>query len=126
MKISVINRILKEDLSKAAQVPAWVDALLSPLNQFIDLVGSALKNRLTFLDNFAGSRISISCTHNTQVRVNPQTKQKVAGVLLLSSGAQIATGFGWQMLSNGLLGLTVQYSAGGTTAATCIFQILVE
>jgi len=123
MILSTIRRILREDLSRAGEVPKWADAMLEPLNQFIDQVALSLRNNLTFKDNFAGRQVSLTVTHDVAQEINPQSRNKVIGVLCVSAGGNVVTGFGWDTLSNGNISVTVQFAAGAATEANCTFQI---
>lgn len=109
MILGVIRRILKEDLSRSGEVPSWLDALLEPLNQFIDQVGVALQKNLTFRDNFACKVTTQTFTHAVEATINPQSKQKVTGVIPLSGGEELIDAFGWRILSDGQIGVTVRF-----------------
>jgi len=129
MKLGLLKRIPKEQLQKAGgEIPKWIDALLDPLNEFIEKVGSALQNNLTFRDNFLGKTIEIEIFNNTVIEINPrnvgQSNLRVTGVLLLSSGSLLVESFGWQTNSKGNIEVTVIYASG--TSAICRLQTLLE
>lgn len=132
MILSTVRRILKEDLAKTGEIPAWVDALLTPLNQFVDLVTLAFRNNLNFKDNFACKQLSLSFVHNTETTVSPGTNQQVIGVFPISSDvtglttpkdAQI-TGFGWYRKQNNQLSVTVNFAGGSSTTRKCTIVVL--
>lgn len=123
MKIGVIRRILKEDLAKADNsLPAWLDAMLYPLNQFITVVSQALSNNLTLKDNFFGRETTQAFTHGVELQIDPQVKTKVKGIFIQSidaSSADTATlisSWGWVTKSNGKIGITFNFLNG--TSAT--------
>jgi hypothetical protein len=124
MKITAIRRILKEDLEKGEKVPAWVDALILPLNQFLEQVTIGLRNRLTFRDNFQSVIKTVSVSSGVQSEISSGSNLKVQGVLILDSDEKQVTGFGFKRLSNGNIGVTVTLSGGGTADVT--FLILFE
>ena len=76
MKLSQIKTVSKDSLSKAGELPKWIDALLQPLNQFIENVGQALQGQLTFKDNFLCKVTSERLAHGAETEVNPYTSAK--------------------------------------------------
>ena len=124
MKISNLARLLKDDFTRLGQVPGWIDALITPLNQLIDTVGNALGNNLTFVDNFYCLQQTQSFTHGTELQINPKSKTKVLGVLLPDTGGQMITGYRFTRKSNGNIGVTINFLAGSGTTASCTVIIL--
>lgn len=128
MKLGVIRRILKDDLAKRGEVPAWVDALLDPLNQFIGDCSQALTNNLTFPDNYSGKLLTLTFSHGTELAVNPNTKTRVTGVIPLSVGsygsgsdgafATLIDKWGWVQKADGTIGLTFYFFGFETTGNT--------
>jgi hypothetical protein len=61
-KLPSIKRLATEDFGSQKD---WIGKLLSPLNQFMDSVVTALNNQLTFSDNMASvvKTISVSGTY---------------------------------------------------------------
>jgi hypothetical protein len=49
-KLPSIKKILREDVKDA---PAWINAVIEPLNQFMENVYSALNKNITFSENIA-------------------------------------------------------------------------
>lgn len=126
MKLGVVKRILKDDLAKSGDVPAWVDVLLQPLNEFIEKVGLALQNRLTFADNFLSKKVTQTFTSGTELVINPQLtgniNLKVSGVLLLDASGATVDKFKWARKQNGNIGVTVTFS--DVTSAACTIYVL--
>ena len=124
MKLGVIRRILREDLEKAGSVPAWVDQLLYPLNQFISLATQALTNNLTFSDNFSGQQQTLTFTHGVEQKVNPTTSAKVIGVIPLGvaslgttskgTAPALISKWGWVYKADGTIGITFYFDAGSS------------
>lgn len=129
MKLGVLKRISKEDLSKADKdLPKFIDALLSPLNEFIEKIGQALQGRLTFEDNFLCKIVSIELTSGVEKNINPfgdgQKNLRVRGVLFVSAtGLQIAS-YGWVQNADGTIGVTVTFVSG--TSSVCEMIILLK
>ena len=119
MKIASVRKIFKEDIAKTGDVPAWINSLLDPINQFLDTITLALRNNLDLANNFAGKLIQTKFTHDVTLDVNPGTNGKIIGVIPLSGGQQAITSFKWVRNDNGTIGVTFGFTAGGTTADTC-------
>lgn len=127
MKLGVVKRIDKADLAKGGgEIPKWIDALLDPLNQFIEKVGLALQNRLSLVDNFLGKEFSAEFTDSEELEINPypdsSRTSRVRGVIPLTTGEVYVTAWKWTQKSNGNIGVTFQFS--GATSATVRIQIL--
>jgi hypothetical protein len=128
MKLGVVKRIAKEDLAKLGKVDPWVDALLTPLNDFIEKVGLALQNRLTVADNSLGKVITLKFTHDTELEVNPYPGTRgslsVSGVIPVSTGEVFIDAFKWVKKQNGNIGVTFKFT--GATSASVKLQIQLE
>lgn len=130
MKLPLIKRIPKEDLSKAGgEIPKWIDALLVPLNAFIEAIASVLQGRLTFEDNFMCNVITQDFTHSVPLEINPrkieQRNLRVTGVIPLKTGNQGLEVFKWEQMANGNIRITYQFDGGiATTTDTCTILIL--
>jgi hypothetical protein len=123
MKLSVVRRILREDLP--GQLPQWIEPFLTTLNQFIDEVTLALRGNLTFEDNFSAKLIQIRLTHAVETEINPLTpKKRVRGILPVDTGGQTLTGWSVRRKENGNIGVTVLFST--TTSADVQLYILFE
>jgi hypothetical protein len=124
MKLPVVRRILREDLAKAGEVPSYLDALLTPLNQFIDQVANALRNNLSFDDNFAGKTFSAGFQHNTELQISPLTTRKVSGVLWLDCNGEGVDKFKWVRKDNGNIGITFTFSSAPSGTINCTIVML--
>ena len=70
-QLPIIKKILKEDLKTA---PAWIDALLYPLNTFMEGTYYALDKQLTIADNVNGNFSTITfITKGTYGTASPLT-----------------------------------------------------
>lgn len=127
MKLGLIKRIDKSDLAKTGDVPSWVGPLLDTLNPFIEKVGLALQNKLSFADNFLGKEFETTFTSNTELEINPYitkgTPLRVKGVIPLTTGEVFITGFKWVQKANGNIGVTLTLS-GATSAKIKLFILL--
>lgn len=125
MIIPVIRRILKEDLSKAGQLPPWIDSFLSPLNEFIDRITLSLRNNLTFSDNFSGKQVTVNLTHNVGLDISSGATTKVIGVIPLYYSDLAASSFGWVRKNNTVINVTINFVGGSsTTKADVTLMIL--
>ena len=124
MKLPIIKRISKEDL-KSADLPAWIDPLLTALNAFITPVTTALQGKLTFQDNFLANVISKTFTSATKLTINPrlsvdQSRLSITGVVPLYASGKIIDEFGWERNSDGSIAVTVNFNGGGSAAVTLL------
>lgn len=119
MKLSVVRRILREDLANSGELPKWIDALLVPLNQFIDNVALALRTNLTLSDNIAGKFVQTAFVHNTELQINPLSQRKVIGIIPLDTSGNAITSFGWSRKTNGNVGITFNFSGAPSGNITC-------
>ena len=115
MKIGVISRILKEDLSKSGdEMPKWIDSLLSPLNQFVERVGAAVKGRLTVGENIAGTYIDQKLTSGTKTTLSVKDSRPIKGVWPVYAEAKQITGWQFDYKDVGRIDFTITFSGGGT------------
>lgn len=125
MRLGVLKRILQEDLNRTKDVDAKFLALLGPLNEFIEQVGTALTNKLTFADNFSVTERTVKLQHGIETEVNSQAgRMVVTGVLLTNPGAQMVTGFKWLKKNNGNIAVTVEFKEGPGTLSQVTLLIL--
>ncbi len=126
MKIDLVKTIRIDDLKNAGgEIPAWVDPLLSQLNSFIENVGKALQQNLTFQDNVLCKVNTQTLTHGMELEINPNTKIKVFGVIPIDSSGTPIDQFGWTRKANGNIGVTAYFNAGTvTTTVKCTTLIL--
>lgn len=130
MKLGTLRRVLKEDLSKAASeaLPKWVDALLGPVNEFIEKVGQALQNRLTFEDNFYAINRVQAFDSGVELEVNAKAQfsanARVYGVLIVSSAGETVSNYVWSQKSNGNIAVTITLVSA--TSAKCELLLLLR
>lgn len=124
MKLGTLNKVLKE-MIQGKDIPEWLDSLLTNLNQFIEPVGSALKGRLDFKNNFDCDMNSYTMTHNIELKVSVQKNRAVIGVIpLLAANSVIMTGSGVTRYGNGTVGLVANFSGGAGVSAAVTWVIL--
>lgn len=124
MKISSIRRVLLEDLQGHGELPGWLDPFLSVMNQFIDSVGSALINRLDFLNNFYSKEISIKLTSGTSQKINPGQNVSVLGMLVVDVGGVTLTGQKMVRNSDGSVSVTLTWTEGGSS--NCLLYLFLR
>lgn len=124
-KLPTVRRIVKEDLQRFGDIPEWIDGLLQPLNSFLDFTSIALRNKLTFADNFASTVVQIDLTHNTFKEVSPRSNSRVIGILPIwaESGETIAS-YGFEALTNGNINLKVTFGSGSGTKQVRVVILL--
>lgn len=121
-----VRKLLKSDFTEA---PRWFDKMLFPFNQFLDSVIGALRNKLTFRDNFYCEVREFEFTHNTELVIS-HSLIEFKGVLIVQSPAETpATTYGinsfhCREISNTEVGLTISFNGAGTTTGNVKFIIL--
>lgn len=128
MKISVLKRINKEDLARSGEIPPWIDALLDPLNTFIENVGLAIQARLTFSENFARQVVSQTFVSGSTYEINPLSSATIRGrvvsVIPGYLGGKELQGLAWDFKNNGNITIKLTFNGGGSAA--CTLYILLE
>jgi hypothetical protein len=76
--LPTIKRVQRTDLG--ANVPEWVDSLLSPINQFMEEIYSAFNRNLTIPENVAGQVFNI----NFKTLGNYQNNKEFTEIRVLS------------------------------------------
>lgn len=123
MKLGLSKRITREDL-RAKDLPKWIDELLTPLNQFITTIVTALTSRLTFEDNFSSNVLTFEFEHDVILAVNPKgDKLRVTGVLPINCGGAVVQGFSWSPQSNGKIAIKFQFEDSGTHKCKLVFLL---
>lgn len=110
MKLEVIRRIDKADIARSGESPKWINSLLDPLNSFLENVVTALRNRLTFEDNFLCTVGTYSLTSGTDFEINPiasgNARLRVTGVIPLATSAGQVNTFGWSQMASGNISIS--------------------
>lgn len=120
MRLDVIRRIDKGDLQRSGEeLPKWLDALITPINLFIENVVNALRGRLTFADNFLCNVRTLTFTSGTELEINPRKTDssqtlRAIGVFPIYCSSGNIDKFGWTQKNNGNIGVTVTSDAGGS------------
>lgn len=128
MILGVVKRILKDDLARSGDLPGWMDGFLQPLNDFIEKVGLALQNRLTFADNFSCKLVTQTFTSGVESQINPQKSAsgphvKPSGVFLLDPNGAVVSSFGWSRKPNGNIGITVGFLSAQSSSCTILILL---
>lgn len=109
MRLPTIRRILKDDLAKNGDLPSWIDQLLFPLNQFIDVVTLALRENLDLQNNFTGKLVSLDFTSGTAINIPIPTKSSVIGMIPLALNGNTLESYSLALNSNGTVALTLNF-----------------
>lgn len=124
MILGNVTRILKEDLSRYGAVPSWIEGVIGPINNFLSSVTLALRNNLTFRDNFDCREVVLTFTHGVELSVNPQTQKKVRGLLPLEANNAIIDKYGFRRKADGQVGITFYFDAGTSSTQVSVTFIL--
>jgi hypothetical protein len=123
----VIRRISREDLAKKGELPAWVDEMLSTLNEFLDRTVTALRGGLTY-DNFACKSVQLKFTSGTARTVSLAPNQRVSGIHVLEALNHTVTGYGFYRNSDGTIDVRIKFEKHDGTAASgevmCTVKVL--
>ena len=121
-----IRKLLKSDFPDS---PDWFDGFLISYNQFLDSTIGALRNKLTFRDNFYCEVKTYEFTHATELKIGHNLND-FKGVLITKSPNETpATTYGvteWHVreIDNSTIGLTIEFAGGGATTGEVSFIIL--
>ena len=134
MILGTIRKILKEDLIRmGGEIPAWIDGILSPMNEFIDKATLALRNNLTFADNFLCKIVTIQLTHATAQSVAVPVSRKIVGLIPVlatkstdtaTATKNMITGSKIEAGGNGQATITVNFAGGAAVKADVTLIIL--
>ena len=122
MKLGVIKQIDKRTMGQ--DLPSWLDALLSPINQFFDRVTLALNRRLTFEENIQCTVKTLEFTSATEKKVNPDAESlRVLSMFVGSCESKTLTGKKLVLYNDDTVGITLTFAEGGS--ANCrVYLIL--
>ena len=121
-----VRKLLKQDFPEA---PKWFDKMLTPFNQFLDSVIGALRNRLTFRDNFYSEVKTFEFTHGSELKISHDLEE-FRGVLVVMSPEDLPastyaiTAWHSRKIDNSNIGLTIYFSGAGSTTGDVKFIIL--
>lgn len=124
MLIRLVRRIAKEDLAQKGELPAWIDSLLNPINNFLDNTISALRNGITFRDNVLCQVASQKFRHDVESEIQVNGPYKIQGMIPVMAEADFITGFKLTRKTNGNAGVTLKLSSGDE--ANCTVIVLLE
>ena len=126
MIIANVRRILREDLERSEKIPAWVDNLIGPINEFLDVATTLLRGNVTFKDNFLCKQVSLEFTHGVSIPVNVgNSRSRVLGIIPLDCIGQALDKWKMNRNDDGSVGITLYFDGGSsTTKATCTIIIL--
>lgn len=121
-----VRKLLKSDFPDA---PSWFDRLLSTLNQFMDSVIGALRNKLTFRENFYCKVKTLTFIHATEQQVGHDLDDFKGVLLLKTPNDTPSTTYGisefhFREIDNTTIGITIEFAGAGTTSGECSFVIL--
>lgn len=121
MNLGVVRRILREDLSKSGPLPTWIDALLSPLNDFIDKVTTLSRNNTTLQENVSGKIFTTTFTDGVELKVATGSSLKVVGVIPLAFGSQTLTSFAWSRNQDQTINVTFGFATASASDSCTIY-----
>ena len=124
MRLSTIKTIVREELAKYGELPAWINPLLGTLNQFINSVGLALTGNLTYADNFACTEKVLILTHGVEQALNTGSNSRPTEVRIRDANGLVIDKFGWSRKADGSVGVTV-YFDGGTSTTSIECRVLI-
>ena len=84
MKLPIIKKILREDISTA---PSWIDQVIGPINSFMETIYMSMNKNLTFTENLASfvKELTYKADGTTVVSFPNTLKTKAMGVVLLQA-----------------------------------------
>lgn len=114
--MAIVDSISGINKSEMPEAPNWVNKLLGPFNGFMNSIVSALRGKLTFYDNFYCEEKTFTYTNNVELQILLSIIKKYRGFLLAGTPPdQFVTAIKVREIDNKTVGVTVQFSGGGTT-----------
>ena len=111
--IKGVKNIRREDLS--ADAPEWIDALLTPLNTFMDTTITALRNGLNHRDNMRATLKKFAFTTAVELEVSHSFNGLVGiQVLYCEDFYKVAT----RQIDNNTVGVTLKFDTSTTEDVT--------
>lgn len=109
MKINAFRRFFTEDY-KDVPPGGWFSALLSNLNQFTDPVITALRNGLTFEDNFRCQIKTLPFHSMVEVQIGTNFSSPPTGVTAIFVDGAMLLGTQYRPIKSGVIGVTLKLS----------------
>lgn len=108
-----VRKLLKKDFKDS---PEWFGQFLAPFNQFMDSTVGALRNNLSFKDNFLGEVKEYVFTHATELEISHELEQFNGIIIIKGPEATPATTYGIseyhaRVISNDTVGVTIEFAA---------------
>lgn len=126
MRIESVNKISRQDIPEA---PAWIDKVLSPLNQFMDSVSTAMRGKVTFYDNLYCVTKEFEFTHAVEQKIS-HTLKSYSGLIVIKGpdssddNLRLVSPPKVRTIDNQTLGITFYFGGGATYGGTVRFLIL--
>ena len=103
--------------------------MLSPFNQFLDSVIGALRNRLTFRENFYCEVKEFVFTHGQELQISHSLSDFTGAFLVKTPNEIPAIVYGIseyhiRKIDNKTIGITVEFAGGANTSGSITFIIL--
>lgn len=117
MKLGSIRRLFFKDYQDVPQ-GNWFSQLITSLNLFIDPVLTALRNGLTYEDNFACEQKTITLASNVEYQLGVKGLPKE--VRIRECEGAMVTGFSWRRIKTDLIGVTVRFDDHNPHSTTLI------
>lgn len=126
MKLPIVKRLDRADLSGKGDLPGWIDPLLGMINSFLDPLVTAIQGRLTLADNLYGAKLSVNLTHNTDLKIgyvasNPRFTTKPIGCVVISTNGNKYTSFSWVLNSDKSVTLNIEFKDTTQKNVPCVF-----
>lgn len=118
MKLNTVQRIQKEDLAASGELPGWIDALLTPLNNFITQLFILTQNNVTLSDNVGCNVLTLNFKSGVPAAVTVQSSLRVTGIVPMDASGNIITGYGFTRNTNGTLGVVIKFTDASGNAVT--------
>ena len=106
MKIGAFRRFFRKDFVGSPS-GGWFDQFLGSLNLFTDPVITALRNGLTYSDNFAVDIKTLKVTSDTPLNVG--VRALPTEVRIQSCEGAMVTGWAWEPVKNDLITITARF-----------------
>jgi len=129
LKIKGIKRLGKEEYPK--EVQSWIEVLLTPLNEALDSMITAMRGKLSRGDNFLSTVREFEFTHDTYLLNIKHNLTKLSGLNIMkppdtSDDDYMIISNHWYTIDNENIAMKVLFTGGAGFVGKVKFELIGE